>query len=150
MTSGAEVSMHYGVVRTVAESPRQAWLIRVERARPVVAVVTNGVETGPIAVASSGQEEAVTVGGCKQATVHAILGRPCIGCVVEKLLPFRLGWHAPIASPVGRGRVVTWFQGGQIVGEAVVAVAGVAAVLGESGVTAVAVLVGVKAIVALR
>ena len=69
--------------------------------------------------------------------------------VVEQLPPFSFGGHSPTISPVDRSRVVLRQQGGQVVGEAIIAIAGVVAVLGERVVVAVAILVSAPVVGAL-
>lgn len=130
MPTGAGVVAHVVTVRIEAKAPRAVREDRVERTRPVMAVAAGIAETAIGAVASGGQEEAVAVRSSEKASVHAVLGCPCMGRVLVKLLPFCLGGHAPFIAPVGRGSIVLEQEGGQVVGEAVVAAARDVAVLG--------------------
>ena len=142
--------------------PRVDRVARVERTRPVVAGAASAVKIAAIVtVARSGQEETVAVGGGEETSVHAVLGRPRMGRVLVKLLPFLLGGHAPAIAPIVRGRIVLGQQGGQVVGETIIAVAGIVAVLSEQGHefwpitmtiivdTAIAILVGIPVVCTL-
>ena len=133
---------HAVTARTEAEYPREVRAVRVERTWPVVADAACTVEAATVAVASGGQEETVAVTGCEQSAVHAVLGRPCYGRVVVEFLELLLGRHTPATAPVGRSRVILRQEGDQVVGETVIAITGVVAVLGHGVVATHAVLVG--------
>ena len=148
MSTAAKVAGHAATGRIrEAEHPRFARVVQVERTRPVAAEAAGKVEAG-VAVASGRKEEAVAVRCGEESSVHAVLVRPSNGRVLVKFLPFLFGRHAPVAAPVGRGSVVLGKEGGQVVGEAVVAVIGFVAVLGQRDTAAVAVLVGAPTVVA--
>ena len=117
------------VARIEVGVPHIARFIRVERTRPVEAFAACVVETALVTVAGNRQEETAAVGG-EEPAVYTVLGSPCLGRVLVKLLPFLLGWHAPVIAPVGSGCVVLGLQGGQVVGEAVVAIIGFVAIFG--------------------
>ena len=150
LTAVAAAVAHFVIVRTEAEAPRVVRVARVERTRPVEAVAACVEETAIAAVASGGQEETVAVRSGEESSVHAVLRRPSDGRVVVEFLPFFKGGHAPVWSPVGRGRIVLGQEGGQVIGEALVAVAGVVAVLGQRVFATIAVLVGAPVIGVLR
>ena len=135
----ADAVEHAADARIEVEVPRVARIICVERSRPVIAVGACVVEftvpavIEPIvpAVASGRKEErlAVLLRG-EKSTLHAILCRPLVGGVVQQFFPLLLARRAPAAAPVGLGRVITALQGGQVVGETIVAEVGLVAVLG--------------------
>ena len=130
---------HTVVVRTEVEVPRAARVVRAEQTRPVVAPAACAVEAAIATVADSGQEETVAVRSCEESAVHSVLLRPGHGRVVVEFLPFRFGRHAPVWSPVGRGRVILGQQGGQSIASCV---------FSES--VAVTILVGTPVISVLR
>ena len=150
VTEVAVADVHVVIARIEVEVPCVVRVVRVERTRPVVAVAACEVEAAIVAVASGGQEETVAVRGGEEPSVHAVLGCPCDGRVVAKFLPFLLGGHTPIAAPIGCGRVVLGQQGCQVVGEAVVAPAGVVAILGQSVLVAHTIQVGAPIVGVLR
>ena len=148
--AAAAVVAHADVARIEVEEPRVVRAAGVERTRPVAAVAACIDEAAIVTAAGSGKEECVAVGGGEQPTIHAVLLRPGDGCVVDQLLHLCLGGHAPAVAPVGRGSIVLGQEGGQVIGEALVAVAGIGAVLGQRSVAAVAVLVGAPVVGVLR
>lgn len=141
-TAAAVVAAHAVVARNEAEVPRAVRVARVERTRPVVADVACVVELTAPAVAGSGQEETVAVGGREESSVHAVSCRPYIGGVMVQLLPLHSRGHAPAAAPVGCGSIIIRLEDSQVVGETVEAVTGIVAILGELVIIAVAVTVG--------
>ena len=137
----AVVVDHEVVARAEVEAPRVVRVAGVERTRPVVAVAACAAEEAIDTGAGSGQEETVAVGSGEESSIHTVLLCPGDGRVVVELLKLFLGGHAPVSAPVGHGRVVSRLQGGQVVGEAIIAVAGAVTVLGQRVRAAVAVLV---------
>ena len=150
LPTAAVVVVHVAIDRTEVEVPRAVRADRVERTRPEVAPTASIVEIAIVAVASGRQEETVAVRGGEESSVHAVLSRPSNGRVVVKLLPFLLGGHTPVAAPIGCGRVVLGQQGCQVVGETVVAIAGIGAVFGQRVGVAHAVLVSAPIVGVLR
>ena len=146
----AAVEVVHPGVRIEVEVPRVVRVARVERTRPVVAERASVVELTVTTVARSGQEETVAVVSREELTVHAVLLRPSDGRVVVELLELFLGGHTPANAPIGCGSIIFWKQGGQAVGEAVVAVVGIGAVLGEGVLATVAVLVVAPVVGVLR
>ena len=51
--------------------------------------------------------------------------------VVHVTVVLFISGHAPIITPIGRGRIVAWLQSGQVIGEAVVTYVRIVAILGE-------------------
>ncbi len=102
-----------------------------ERTRPIVAAVANEIELVVPTAARSGQEETAAISGGEETSIHSILGYPSVRGVPVQLLPLVIRWHAPPVAPVGLCRIVLGQQGGQVVGEAVEAVAWIVAILGE-------------------
>ena len=131
MTVAAVVTALTGAARMEAEVPRDVWVEGAERTRPVAAVVASVVELVVPPVARSGQEETVAVRSNKEPAIHTILGRPCAGRVITKLLPFFSCWHTTTSTPVGSGSIILGQQSGQVVGKAVVTIAGIIAILSE-------------------
>ena len=150
LPTAAAAEVHVVTARIEVEVPRAVRVARVERTRPIVAVAACAVEIAIEAVASGGQEETVAIRSGEESSAHAVLGRPSGGRVVVELQPFLHGRHAPVWSPIGRGGVVIGQQGGQVIGEAIVAVVGIVAVLGQRVVATVAVLVSAPVVGVLR
>ena len=121
-------------------------VVLVERTRPVVANRTNFVEPVVPTVARSGQEETIAVARSEEYAFHTVLGRPNAGRVIEKFLPFILGGHAPAIAPIGRSGIVIRLDDFQIVNEAVVAIIGLGAILGQLVILAIAVPVSAPVI----
>ncbi len=149
-TEVAVVVFHEGVARNEVEDPRVAREVSVKRTRIIAAVAASAAELAAPTAARSGQKETVAVRGSKEPPVHAVLRRPCAGSVIKKLLYFLSCRHTPTCAPVGCSGVILGQQGGQSVGEAVVSIARVAAVLGQRVIVAVAVLVGAPAVGVFR
>ena len=102
------------------EAPRVARVfIRVERRRPVVAVLSSVAKTRTAAIPGRGQEYgAAGITGlltCHLVTVDTILGSPCPRAVVYQLLELSLCGHAPAAAPLHAGYVITQLKGGLVV-----------------------------------
>ena len=149
----AVVVVHAVVVRAEGEVPRDVRVVRVERTRPKGAAEANVVELIEPTVASRRQEETVAVACREETTVHTTLLRPGHGRVVVEFLPFLPCGHAPAAAPVGRGGIILGQQSGQVVGETVVSIVGIATVLGELRILirgAVCIQVGAPVIIVLR
>ena len=145
-----DVATQVVVARIEAEAPPVVRAAHVDRTRPVAAKVANVVELVVQTIARSGQEETVAVRGGEEPAVHAVPSHPGDGRVVFQFLPLRPSGHAPVIAPVGCGCVVLGQQSGQVVGEAVVAIIGIGAVLGQLIIIAVDILVSTPVVSGFR
>ena len=117
-----------------------------QRTRPVFAVAATVVETRTVAVASSREEDAVTIETGYFVAVYTILGCPLPGTVVEQLFLFVQCRHAPSAAPFYMGYIVLGVKSGIIIYSATIAID---AILGLAIITAIIPFIGTHVVGAL-
>ena len=139
-------AVHEEIVRIEVEVPGVVRFAGVERTRPVAAVAASVVELVAPTVASGGQEKTVAVARREKQAIHIVLGCPSCGGILVQFPPLDFGRHAPATAPVYRGRVIFRLKDGQVVGEAVVTVTRVGAILGQLVVRAVGILVSIPVV----
>ena len=79
---GADETAPADIAGTEAHVPRTERGVRIEGGRPVVTEEPHKVEIGKVPAASGGKEDAVTVNGGNQSSIHTILRDPGPGAIL--------------------------------------------------------------------
>ena len=106
------------------------------------------VEARTVAKPRNRKENGVTVGlACHLVTVHPVQCSISPRTLFAQLRPFGIGGHTPYAAPVHLSGIVLRLQDSLVIGEALIAVTCLVAVLGEFVVSPIGVLVGLPLVV---
>ena len=121
-------------------------VIAVKRRQPVETVATSAADHRSVAIARSGEEDAVAVGTGDAVTVYAVLGGPSPSAVVEQFSLLFNCWHAPGATPFYMGHIVLGVKDGFVIHSAITAII---AILGHVIKTTATPFIGTQVVVAL-